>query len=106
MYALLDIRGKQYKAVKGKDIEVDLLHREEGEKIEFDTVLMLQDDDKTILGTPYVEGAKIKASVGTVRKEKKILVFKYKRRKGYRKTRGHRQQYLTLTIDDIIRPKG
>lgn len=101
MYALVEILGKQYKATKGAALRVDKLDSEIGEKLEFDKVLAVSNSDKMVFGTPYVEGAKIIATLDEAVKDKKVKVFKFKRRKGYRKTQGHRQNYSMITIDEI-----
>ena len=101
MYALVDINGKQYKAEKGARIKVDRLAKEEGDRMEFESVLMVSDDGQVKIGTPYVDGASVKAVVEGAGRDSKIKVFKYKRRKGYRKTRGHRQPFTLLRVEEI-----
>jgi large subunit ribosomal protein L21 len=101
MYALVDINGKQYKAEKGSKLIVDRIPRETGEKIEFESVLLVSGGDKVDVGTPYVDGARVTATVTEHGKDKKVVVFRYKKRKGYRKKYGHRQPYSVITIDDI-----
>jgi large subunit ribosomal protein L21 len=101
MYALVEIKGKQYKAEKGSLLKVDRFETEAGEQVEFDSVLLVSDDKKVQVGQPYVKGAKVKAVVEEHGKDKKILVFKYKRRKNYRRTRGHRQQFSLLRVEEI-----
>jgi large subunit ribosomal protein L21 len=101
MYALVEIKGKQYKAEKGALIKVDKMENDEGAEVEFDTVMLLGGIDKVKVGTPYVKGAKVKAVVESQQKGKKIIIYKYKRRKGYRRKQGHRQQYSYLRIADI-----
>lgn len=102
MYALVDIKGKQYKAEKGETLTVDKLDNETGDSLEFDTVLMVGGVDKVKVGTPYVKGVKVKATVEDQIKDKKVLVYKYKRRKGYHKKQGHRQRYSVIKVDDIL----
>lgn len=101
MYALVEILGKQYKAQEGAVLLVDKIDSEVGKELEFETVVALADGENSIFGRPYVEGAKVVATVGEVVKGKKVKVFKFNRRKGYRKTQGHRQQYSTLTVTAI-----
>lgn len=101
MYALVDIKGKQYKAEKGAKLKVDRLHQDTGEKVEFDSVLLFSDDDRVEVGAPFVKGIKVKATVQDHVSDKKVTVYKMKRRKGYRRTKGHRQQYTLLSVDDI-----
>ena len=102
MYALVEIKGKQYKAEKGAVLKVDRIDSEKGESLEFDKVLMLSNDSDVKIGTPYVEGIKVQGSVEDQIKDKKVIVFKYKRRKNYRRTQGHRQQYTLVKIKDIV----
>jgi large subunit ribosomal protein L21 len=102
MYALVEILGKQYKAEKGTTLNVDKIEKAKGDKIEFDSVLLLADKDDIKIGTPYVKGAKIKADIQEHGKDKKVIVFKYKRRKDYHKKQGHRAQFTTIRITDII----
>ncbi len=101
MYALVEIKGKQYKAEKGALIKVDNLNSEVGSDVEFNTVLMIGGENSK-LGKPYVDGAKVKAVVEHNIKDKKIRVYKYKRRKGYRRTQGHRQQYSLIRVSELI----
>ncbi|NQT59553.1 MAG: 50S ribosomal protein L21 [Bacteroidetes bacterium] len=101
MYALVEIKGKQYKALEGAQLTVDKFDIEDGEVLEFDSVLMISDGDKTSVGTPYVEGAKVTAVVNEQIKGKKVTIIKFKRRKGYKKKQGHRQKYSVLTVQSI-----
>ncbi len=100
MYALVEIKGKQYKAEKGSVLRVDLLNEEKGAKVEFDTVLLVSDKEVKV-GKPYVKDALVTASVEDHIKDKKILVSRYKKRKGFKKTQGHRQQYTVIKVKDI-----
>ncbi len=101
MYALVEILGKQYKAEVGKDIQVDLVHEDEGAKVTYESVLAIVDGDSTRFGTPYITGASVVATLKESFKDKKVRVYKFHRRKGYRRTHGHRQQYSILSIDSI-----
>jgi len=101
MYAIVDIRGKQFKVEKGVWILAPKLENKEGETVEFDQVLVYNDDKDTFVGQPYIEGAKIKGKVLGDIKDKKVIVFKYKKRKDYRKKQGHRQQYTKVMIENI-----
>ncbi len=103
MYALVEIKGKQYKVEENRRIKVDRLEEKTGTTIEFDRVLMLSEDRGPKFGQPYVTGAKVTATVGTAVKEPKIKVVKFKRRKGYHRTQGHRQQYTMLQVNKISR---
>ena len=101
MYALVEIKGKQYKAVKGSVLKVDRFDAAVGDALEFDKVMLVSDEKETKVGAPYVAGAKVTATIGETIKDKKVIVFKKKRRKGYKRTQGHRQQYTMLTVEDI-----
>ncbi len=101
MYVLIEILGKQYRAEEGTLLKVDKIDKEAGEKVEFDSVLMVKDGETTKVGTPYVTGAKVSATVEDQVKGKKVVVFKFKRRKGYRRKQGHRQQYSVIKIQNI-----
>jgi large subunit ribosomal protein L21 len=102
MYALVEIKGKQYKAEKGTLLKVDKIDSEKGDALEFENVLMLSNDDEVRIGTPYVEGIKVQGLVEDQIKDKKIIVFKYKKRKNYKRTQGHRQQYTLVRINEIV----
>ena len=101
MYALVDINGKQYKAEKGTTLKIDRIPQEKGEKIEFHSVLLVSGSKNVKVGTPYVDGVTVKATVTEHSKDKKVVVFKYKKRKGYRRKYGHRQPYSLIKIDNI-----
>ena len=101
MYALVEIKGKQYKVVEGDILTVDRLENESGDTLEFETVLMTSDEGKVKVGTPYVDGVKVQATLEDHVKGDKIHVRKFKRRKGYRRTIGHRQKFSTLKVTGI-----
>ncbi|MDC7246494.1 MAG: 50S ribosomal protein L21 [Sphaerochaetaceae bacterium] len=101
MYALVEIQGKQYKAQEGATLKVDKIDVEAGKELEFDTVVALGDGEKSVFGTPYVDGAKVVVTVDELVKGKKIKVFKFHRRKGYRRTQGHREKYSMITVKEI-----
>ena len=101
MHAIIETGGKQYKVAEGDTLFIEKLPNEAGDTVTFDKVLAVIDGDKITVGTPVVEGAKVDASVVKNGKGKKILVFKYKPKKGYRKRQGHRQPYTKVTIGAI-----
>jgi large subunit ribosomal protein L21 len=101
MYAVIKTGGKQYKVEEGTVLQVEKLEQNEGDKIEFNDVLMYSDGETVTLGSPLVENVKVNAEIIKQAKDKKVLVFKYKRRKGYRRMRGHRQNYTEIKIDSI-----
>lgn len=101
MYAVIKTGGKQYKVEEGTVLQVEKLEQNEGDKIEFNDVLMYSDGENVTLGNPLVENAIVKAEIIKQAKDKKVLVFKYKRRKGYRKMRGHRQLFTEIKINSI-----
>jgi len=100
MYVLVEFKGKQYKAEKGSLLKVDLIDAEPGTAIVIDTVLLVGGETIKV-GSPYVEGAKVSAVVEAHEKDDKIIVFKYKSKKDYRRKQGHRQQYSIIRIDSI-----
>lgn len=102
MYALIEYKGKQYKAEKDALIQVDKIDAEKGQTLEIDTVVLVSDGDKVNVGTPYVKGAVVKVVVEETFKDKKVIVLKYKSKKDYRRTIGHRQQYTTIRVTDIV----
>ncbi len=101
MYAIVDIAGKQYKVEKDKFVYAPLLEGKEGSKVDFDQVLLLDDDGKVKIGTPTVSGAKVSGKILEHVQGDKVIVFKKKRRKGYKKKNGHRQQFSKVLIEDI-----
>lgn len=101
MYALVEIKGKQYKVEKDSVLRVDHLDSDAGSAVEFPTVMLLNDGSATTVGTPYVNGAVVKATVEEHVRDRKVRVFKHKRRKNYRRTKGHRQHYSTIRVQDI-----
>ena len=100
-YAIVESGGKQYRAVEGSTIDVDLLHVETGSDVTLDHVLLLADDDKVAIGAPNVEGASIKAKVIQHFKGEKTINFNYRPKKRIRQKTGHRQQYTRLEIEKI-----
>jgi large subunit ribosomal protein L21 len=102
MYAIVDIAGQQFKVEENQKVFVHRLNAEEGSKVDFDNVLLIENNGKINVGTPSISGAKISATVLNHLKGKKVLVFKKKRRKGYQKLNGHRQYLSHIQIDGIF----
>ena len=102
MYALVEYKGKQYKAEKDALIQVDNIDAEKGTVIEIDTVLLVSNEGSVSVGAPYVKGAKVKAVVEESIRDKKLIVYKYKSKKDYHRTIGHRQQYTTIRAQEIV----
>ncbi len=101
MYAVVDVCGSQFRVQQGDKIRVARMDAEAGEKVTLDRVLLVSEESGSRIGTPHVENASVEASVVGHGKDKKVIVFKMKRRKGYRKKNGHRQPYTDLHIDTI-----
>ncbi len=101
MYALVDIAGKQYKVAENDKIHVPSMKKTKGDTVTFDRVLMVAGDNGFSIGTPTVEGASVEATVLGDVKDEKVIVFKKKRRKGYRVKRGHRQAFTQVQITKI-----
>ncbi len=101
MYAIVEIAGKQFRVEKDKVVKVPYLHQPVGEAVEFDRVLLLDNGEEVKIGRPMVEGVKVSAKVLEHGREKKVVVFKKKRRKGYRVKRGHRQNFTKIQIENI-----
>ncbi|MCU4174522.1 50S ribosomal protein L21 [Carboxylicivirga sp. N1Y90] len=102
MYAVVDIAGQQFKVEKERKVFVHRLSAEEGATVEFDKVLLLDNDGDVKIGAPVVEGAKVTAKVLSHLKGEKVIVFKKKRRKGYKKKNGHRQCFTQIQIEEIV----
>lgn len=101
MYAIIETGGKQYRVKEGDTLVVEKLEAEQGDTVTIDNVLAVSKDGKLVVGNPVVDGAKIEAKVVEQGKSKKIIVFKYKPKKDYRKKQGHRQLYTKLIIEKI-----
>ena len=102
MYAIVEIAGQQFKVTRGTKVYVNRLEASEGSKVEFNKVLLIDTDGKVQIGTPSVDGAKVAATVLSHLKGDKVIVFKKKRRKGYQKSNGHRQQLSQILIQGIL----
>ena len=101
MYAIIESCGRQYKVTEGDVVFFEKLDAEEGKKVTFDNVVLVSDDKKVEVGAPYVKGVKVEGKVVSHGKGKKILVYKYKAKKNYRRTQGHRQPYTKVEITSI-----
>jgi large subunit ribosomal protein L21 len=104
MYAIFKSGGRQYKAEKGQTIELDRQGPKEGDKVEFTEVLLYHDGQQARTGAPTVQGAKVLGEVVKNLRGKKVRVFKYRRREGYHRTRGHRSELTLVKITDIVAP--
>lgn len=102
MYAIVEIAGLQYKVSQKQRVFVNRLEATEGSAVEFDKVLLIDNDGKITVGTPAIDGARVAAKVLSHLKGDKVIVFKKKRRKGYRKLNGHRQQLTELLIQGVL----
>ena len=101
MYAIIESCGRQYKVAEGDVVFFEKLDVEEGKKVTFDNVVLVSDDKKVEVGTPYVKSVKVEGKVVSHGKGKKVLVYKYKAKKNYRRTQGHRQPYTKVEIKKI-----
>ena len=101
MYAVIETGGKQYRVQEGDVLFVEKLNVAEGETINFDKVLLVGKDGEVVIGKPVVEGATVQATVVEQGKGKKVVVFKYKAKKNYKRKQGHRQPYTRVKIEKI-----
>ena len=101
-YAVIESGGKQYKVEPGDWIKVEKLDSQEGSLVELSNVLVVSQNDKTIIGNPSVEGARVTATGASHGKDKKIVIFKFKAKNRYRRKQGHRQNYTQLNIQEIL----
>lgn len=106
MYAVIETGGKQYRVNEGQVVRVERLPDELGDEVSFDAVSLVATDDNVLVGTPHVDGAEVKAKVVEIGRSQKVIAFKKKRRKGYRRKVGHRQAYTALQIREIVAPAG
>jgi large subunit ribosomal protein L21 len=102
MYAVIKTGGKQYRVSKGAVLRVEKLDAAAGDKVEFDQVLLVGEGKDVKIGTPYVEGSKVEATVQSEGRSRKIDVVKFKRRKNYQRFHGHRQAYSEIRVTDIV----
>jgi len=101
MYAIIETGGKQYDVRVGDTIKIEKLEADPGTNVTFDKVLLVSDEGASKIGAPYVDGVTVTASVLAQGKAKKVIVYKYKSKKGYHKKKGHRQPYTSLKIEAI-----
>jgi large subunit ribosomal protein L21 len=101
VYAVIVSGGKQYRVSEGDVVRVEKLAAEVGASIEFNDVLLIRTEEKTFIGKPLVQGASVLGVLESQDKDDKVLVFKYKKKKQYRRTRGHRQQHSAVRIEKI-----
>ena len=101
MYAIIESCGKQYKVAEGDVVFFEKLDAEEGKKVTFDNVILVSEEGKVQVGNPYVKGVKVEGKVVSHGKGKKIIVFKMKAKKNYRRKQGHRQPYTKVEITSI-----
>ncbi len=102
MYAVVATGGKQYRVQEGDVLRMEKIAGNVGDPVSFDRVLLISDGQNLTVGRPVVEQASVKARIVEQDRSKKIIVFKYKRRKGYRRKQGHRQDYTAVRIDNIV----
>ncbi|MFQ3213566.1 MAG: large subunit ribosomal protein L21 [Marivirga sp.] len=103
MYAIVDIGGKQFKVTQDQFVYAPLMEGEDGASVEFDKVLLVDNDGKVEVGAPLVKGAKVSGKILGHMKGDKVIVFKKKRRKGYKKRNGHRQDFTKVLIEKITK---
>lgn len=102
MYAIVRTGGKQYQVSPGDIIQVEKLQAAAGEEIALNEVLLVKDEDRFRVGTPLLEDSSVKAKVIAHGRDKKVRIFKFKRRKNYRRTNGHRQSFTRIQIQEIV----
>ncbi|MGE5807624.1 MAG: 50S ribosomal protein L21 [Nitrospirota bacterium] len=102
MYAVINTGGKQYKVSPGDVVRVETLDAKKGDTVELKDVYMIADGDKVSVGKPRLESAKVTAEVLGEGRGEKLLIFKHRKRKGYRRTNGHRQNYTAIKVKEII----
>lgn len=102
MYAIVDIAGQQFKVEKGQELFVHRLEGEKGTKLDFNKVMLIDNEGKTTIGTPVIEGASVQGIIMDHLRADKVFVFKKKRRKGFKKFNGHRQDLSLVKIEEIM----
>jgi len=101
VYAVIETGGKQYRVASGNEVKLEHLLGEVGDTVTFDRVLLTADGENVSIGRPYLDNSKVVGRITRQGKDRKIVVFKYKKRKGYRRTQGHRQQFTLVSIENI-----
>ena len=101
MYAVIRTGGKQYRVAEGDTVKIEKLEGDKGGQLTFDDVLLVGTDDATHVGTPQVDGASVAATIVEQGRDRKVLIFKFRRRKNYIRKQGHRQHYTRVRIDGI-----
>ncbi len=101
MYAVIKTGGKQYRVESGDEVKVEKLNGEVGDTVTFKDVLLISDQESFRLGKPFIEDSKVIGRITRHAKDKKVLVFKYKKRQNYKRKRGHRQQFTLVRIENI-----
>lgn len=104
MYAVVKTGGKQYRVAAGDTIRVEKLEGRPGDAVELDQILLLADGEALTLGRPLIEGASVKAEILLQDKNRKVVIYKYRRRKRYRRKTGHRQMFTALRITQVVAP--
>lgn len=105
MYAVFHVSGFQFKGEEGTTLKVPQQKATDGQKLEFSDVMLVRTAESSLVGTPYVEGAKVEAEVVRQGKGDKVRIYKYKRRTKYRRSQGHRQDFTEIRINKIVAPK-
>ena len=105
MYAVIETGGKQYRVQPGETVVVETLPGESGDAVEFSRVLLISDDESVAVGRPIIEGARVTGQIVDQVLGEKLTVYKFKRRKNYRKRNGHRQQYTAVKIETVVGPQ-
>lgn len=103
MYAIIETGGKQYRVMEGDTVHVEKLNIEQGQTVKLESVIAVSDENGVAIGAPYVAGAAVEATVVEHGKGAKVVIYKYKRKKDYRKKQGHRQPFTAIKIEKIVK---